>query len=353
MSMRDEARDNGSGRAARAPKKKKTFKEAFIPQKGDSSAEIINKVIVMLSVVVFIVCLAFLGNDFYEKYEAKKNHNNLKVIYKQAQQVTGIPTLPPESGQTLPPVSPEAGETPVQTERAPLVELPAAVELLAINRDTVGYVSIPGCVDEPVVKGSDNKYYLEHNFYNAKRQCGTCFADYRNTVGGYDRSDNVILYAHNQKDGTMFGNLDYYHWDPAYWLKNPFIYFNSNYSEDTYVIFSSFIINTKPEHDNGKPLFDYQNYIDFNDTYPYDKFIDEVTKRSMIITGVECNEKDEYLTLSTCSYDWDEARHIIVARKLREGETADSLDTTNFRKNPNPKWPAVYYKYNGGTYIEE
>ena len=81
--------------------------------------------------------------------------------------------------------------------------------------------------------------------------------------------------------------------------------------------------------------------------------MDEITKRSTIITGVDCNEDDEYLTLSTCSTEWDDSRHILVARKLRDGETADSIDTTKFSKNPNPKWPAIYYKYNGGTYIDE
>lgn len=248
---------------------------------------------------------------------------------------------------------PRPMKTTPPEELPPLEELAAAKELLAINPDTVGYVRIPDCVDEPVVKGTDNEYYLKHNFYNNQRQCGTCFADYRNKVGGYERSDNIILYAHNQKDGTMFGNLDYYRWDPAYWLKNPFVYFNTNYSEDVYVIIASFVINTLPEHDNGNPVFDYQNYIDFNDDYPYDKFMDEITKRSTIITGIDCTEDDEYLTLSTCSTEWDESRHVIVARKLRADESTDTIDTTKFSKNPNPKWPAIYYKYNGGTYIDE
>jgi sortase B len=346
MSMSDEARDYAPGRTSKK-KVKKSFKESFIPQKGDSSSEIINKLIVLLAIVVLIVCAVILGNYFYQMYEAKQNHNTLKIIYQKAQQsvisneLTENGSLSDDSVQTTP------------EERVPLPILPAAQELLAINPNTIGYVRIPNCVDEPVVKGTDNEYYLTHNFYDNQRQCGTCFADYRNVATDYERSDNIILYAHNQKDGTMFGNLDYYRWDPAYWLKNPFIYFNTNYSEDTYVIISSFVINTKPEHDDNRPLFDYQNYIDFNDDYSYETFMDEITKRSTIITGVECSEDDEYLTLSTCSTEWDDSRHVIVARKLRDGETTENFDTTKFSKNPNPKWPAIYYKYNGGTYIDE
>ena len=64
---------------------KKTFAQSFFPQKGDSSSEIINKIIVLISIVVLIVCAVLLGDYFYQMYEAKQNHNTLKVIYQQAQ----------------------------------------------------------------------------------------------------------------------------------------------------------------------------------------------------------------------------------------------------------------------------
>lgn len=350
MSMSDEARY--SGKKNRKPKEKKSFSETFIPHKTDSSAVLTGKYITILSMLVLIVCLVILGDYVYQMFEAKQNHNTLKVIYTQAQQqsasVSAAPGAIPTPDQLI-----DSPAAEPEVIRPPLEVLPAASELLAINPNTVGYVNIPGCVDEPVVQGDDNEYYLSHNFYENKRQCGTCFADHRCKTHPYERSDVVTLYAHNQKDGTMFGNLDYYRWDPAYWLKNPFIYFNTNYSEDVYVIISSFVINTLPEHDNGNPVFDYQNYINFTEKRPYETFISEVTKRSQIITGIDCREDDDYLILSTCSTEWDESRHLLVARKLRDGETKESIDTTNFSRNPNPKWPAIYYKYNGGSYIEE
>lgn len=348
MSMSDEARSS-TKKASNKPKAKKSLKETIIPRKGDSSSDIISKLIIIASVAALVICGVILVDYFYQLYEAKQNHNKIKNIYHSIQSEEAL--KPPATTQP----ADNTDDTPVVTEpkEEVLVELPAAQELLAINPNTVGYVRIPNCVDEVVVQGDDNEYYLNHNFYESKRQCGTCFADYRAIVSGKLRSDNVILYAHNQKDGTMFGNLDYYRWDPAYWLKNPFVYFNTNYTEDTYVIISSFVINTKPEHDDGKPLFEYQNYINFNDERLFEDYYDEIMKRSTIITGIDCNEDDHYITLSTCSTEWDDSRHIIVARQLREDETEESIDTTKFSKNPNPKWPAIYYKYNGGTYIDE
>lgn len=324
------------------PKKKERGLKGFLPHKGDSGKEKAGKIIVLVSLAVLVACGVILGLYFYEMYEAKQNNKNIQLIYHNAQTQT----------EATEPVQTDVGE---EIERQPLEYLPAAKELLEINKDTSGYVQIPGILSEVVVQGTDNEYYLNHNFYDNQRQCGTAFADYRCNVSDYSdlMSDIVILYAHNQKDGTMFGKLDAYKWDYNYWLKNPFIYFDTNYEQGTYVIVSSFVTNTLPEHDDGN-VFDYQNYFDFKDTgkYTYDNFVKEITERSTINTGVDVQEGDKFLLLSTCSYEWDEARHVIVARRLRAGETEASIDTTKFQINPNPKMPAIYYVYNGGTYVE-
>lgn len=326
-------------------KKKKSFTESFIPLKGDSSKVVVSKVIGLFFVLVIIVCIAILGVYFYHIFEAKQNHTDIKSIYRKISQrnpeqtASPVVILPEEGGEEI--------------VRAPLVDLPFAEEMLAINPDYVGYVSIPGRVDEAVVQAKDNEYYLKKNIYDQTRSCGTVFADYRNVVSDYAdlQSDNIILYGHNQRDGTMFGELDYYKWDYKYWLQNPFIYFDNRYEQSTYVIIASFVVNTEPEHDNGY-VFDYQNYIKFSDSYPFEKFIKEINDRSHFHTGIDVNENDKFITLSTCSYEWEPSRHVIIGRKLRSGETTESLDLSGFEVNPNPKWPAVYYKYNGGTYIE-
>lgn len=336
---------------------------SVIIHKNDTPSEVTGKLVTITAIIVIIACIVILGKYVYEIYEAKQNHEELKTLYSNAAR-TPTETLPVlESSVTTAgavTVVPSDDDQPVEVTTTevhhdPRPITPAAAELLAINPDTVGFVRIPDCVEEPVVKGTDNDWYLTHNFKGQQRSCGTCFADYRNVIGDWERSDNVTLYAHNQRDGTMFGNLDYFRWDVNYWLKNPFIYFNTNYTEDTYVIISSFVINIFPEHDNGNKVFDYQNFINFTDSgdYTFDYFYSEIMKRSWFHTGIDCTAEDKYLTLSTCSTEWDDSRHVIVARMLRDGETTTNLDTTNFEKNPNPKWPGIYYKYNGGTYIEE
>lgn len=312
-------------------------------------------VTVVAAAIVLIVCIAVLGWYFYSSYEAKQNNEKLRNIHENTEEYRVIHASSEEKSSETAVISSDdtvSEDTPVtEIVREPLVITPSAQEYLNINPDTAGYVEIPGIIGEVVVQGTDDKYYLNHNFYDQTRQCGTCFADYRNVVNDYPdlQSDNIVLYAHNQKDGSMFGNMDYYRWDYHYWQENPFIYFSNNYEEFTYVIISSFVTNALPEHDNGN-VFDYWNYIDFNDTYTYDAFISEITERSTIITGVDVQPTDKFLTLSTCSTEWDESRHAIVARRLRDGETAADIDTSELQINPSPKWPAIYYKYHGGSY---
>lgn len=329
---------------SKAKKKKKSFREAFIPSRNDSKKEIFSKVFSLFCLLVLIVCIVILAVYFYHQFEAKQNNANISVIYDRAQKENGGNAV-----QTVP----VHDEDVPKEERAPLVNTAAADEMLAINPDYVGYIYIPDVMKEAVVQYTDNEYYLDHNFYGQTRSCGTVFADYRNNVNDYAdlQSDNIILYGHNQRDGTMFGNMDYYKWNYKYWLQNPFIYFDNKYGSSTYVIISSFVVNTEPEHDNGN-VFDYNNFIDFraDGKYTAEEFIKEITERSHFITGLDVDGDDKFLTLSTCAYEWEPARHVIIARKLRDGETTDNIDTTSFTVNPNPKWPAVYYKYNGGSY---
>lgn len=342
MAMSDEVRQAPRYK----PKQKKSFSESFIPRKGDKTNVIVSKLIVLASLLVLIGCGVVLGIYFYHIYEAKQNNINIHTIKSQMDMIN----TPDSDSPAVTTSVDENGEI----VRDPLVMLPFAEKMLEINADYAGYVSIPNRVNEAVVQAEDNEYYLKKNIYDQTRQCGTVFADYRDDVNNYAdlQSDNIILYGHNQRDGTMFGELDYYKWDYKYWLQNPYIYFDNRYEQFTYVIIASFVINTEPEHDNGN-VFDYQNYINFGGDYSFETFKKELDERSHFHTGIDYSENDKYITLSTCSYEWETSRHVIIGRRLRSGETTENMDLSGFEVNSNPKWPAVYYKYNGGTYVEQ
>ena len=74
------------------------------------------------------------------------------------------------------------------------------------NKDTIAYLRVFGTkIDYIVVKGTDNDYYLDHDFNKNNNKSGWIFADSSNKFDGTDK--NIIIYGHNTKDNSMFDTL--------------------------------------------------------------------------------------------------------------------------------------------------
>ena len=76
-------------------------------------------------------------------------------------------------------------------------------------------------------------------------------------------------------------------------------------------------------------------------------YLDRVRRRSLLDTGVEVTTRDELLTLSTCLYDFAGERLVVVARRLREGETAASFATLPVARSASPEMPAIWNQLYG------
>ena len=224
--------------------------------------------------------------------------------------------------------------------------LPGVSELLEINSDLTGWIKIPGTkVDNPIVQSDDNGYYLTHNFDGKKNEAIKLLSKYKKTLLPYQKCDNLVLYGHNQMNGSMFGTLTNYKKDPLFVAEAPIIYLDTNYVQSQYIIFACFVINTDEKHDD-EPVFPYHEYIDFDDTYSFDYWINEIKRRSLIGSEIETLETDKYVTLSTCAVEFDNARFVVIGRKIRPGEQL----TTGYYKNPNAYFPDIWYKINGNNY---
>lgn len=226
------------------------------------------------------------------------------------------------------------------TIQAPEKILDNMKPLIERNSDTVGWVKIDGIVDNVVVQGEDNSYYLTKDFDKNYAEAGTIFLDQYCIINPAVKCNNIILYGHNQMNGSMFGALTKYKKDPLLANTSPYIEFNNNYHNFKFKIVSMFIINTKEEHDSD-PLFQYHMYSRFNDDYTYETFEKEITRRSLITSNVDFNETDTFITLSTCAVDFDEARFVIIGRAVRNEE--DLNNTPVYEKNPDAYMPRIYY----------
>ena len=176
--------------------------------------------------------------------------------------------------------------------------------LRKINSDIVGYLIVPGTdISQTVVKGSDNDFYLHHNFYKQYDIAGWVFADYENKMDGTDQ--NIIIYGHNMKTGTMFGTLKK--------VLTQEWYNNSEYKYITYIdekgthqyeVFSVYIVESE----------DYYRKIKFSGM-EYQKFIKDVTARSIRKFNTLVSSNDNILTLSTCHTD-NRYRVVVHAKKI-------------------------------------
>ena len=178
-------------------------------------------------------------------------------------------------------------------------------KLKQINDESVAYLKVNGTnIEYPVVKHSDNSYYLNHSFDKTENGAGWIFSDYRNSFDGTDK--NLIIYGHNRRDGSMFGSLKNIlteEWQNK--EENMTVSLTTEKEEQEYQVFSVYKIEKE----------EYYITTDFTDK-EYEKFINTIKKRSMKDFGVEINKQDSILTLSTCDNN-NQYRVVLHAKKIK------------------------------------
>jgi SrtB family sortase len=132
-----------------------------------------------------------------------------RAEYKQIAQAAVIEKSPqaPETTVEMPLVFAETQSiTPSPTPAAIVPISIDWVNVQAMNKQIVAWLYCEGLdINYPIVKGKDNKYYLTHNAKKKEDQAGALFLDYRNELGV--NLENLIIYGHRMKDGSMFGKL--------------------------------------------------------------------------------------------------------------------------------------------------
>lgn len=324
----------------------KSFSDKFIPQKDDSPKVKASKIVTLIAAAVLVVTVIILICLVIGEQRNKRLNDEL------ASQHTTVIT----SETTVPTTAATEEETTVTTAPPPLVLLDSMKSFVDENPDTAGWIKVGGTyIDNVVVQTDNNSDYLDRNFYGQKAQPGTVFADYRCTVNDYDdnQSNNIILYGHNQRDGTMFGSLNYYKVKPSsgstkgfdFYVNHPTFEFSNLYEEYTYKIIAAFVIEVEPRHTRDGIIFDYHNYINFGKKRTFDSFKENILERTAINTGVDFDENDKFLTLSTCSNEFEPSRFVVIGRRVRDGESTE-VDTTLASVNYEAKEPDYSFIYN-------
>ncbi len=227
--------------------------------------------------------------------------------------LTAPSPLPTARGQASPSGSPPAA-------RAAFFQVvgltrDAFKPILRRNADAVGWISIEGLVDQPIVY-RDNRYYLTHGFDGHTSPGGAIFLDENHPL----RADaqNLLLYGHNMKDGTMFGTLGKYAKD-SFLRKHFKATLETRFETFGYLIFAV----DRVSMDTASPDFLYfWGYPAFADDTAFARYIDEVYAHSLYTRFLDVAPTDALLTLVTCEGN---DRLVLLARRQRESDTPSAL----------------------------
>lgn len=203
------------------------------------------------------------------------------------------------------------GTIPVAPSDQPVVEtiLPKYQALYEDNPEFFGWIRMDDTVlDYPVMRSSeDNDEYLYGDFEGDYCYAGVPFADYR-----CDRdSDNILIYGHNIRDGSMFRPLFKYE-DEDYWREHPTIMFSDLYGDYEYEVLAVFRDRVYYKYED---VFKFYQFMDAENAEDFDYAISQFKEKSLYDTGVDAEYGDKLITLITCAYHVEDGRFVVVARR--------------------------------------
>lgn len=180
--------------------------------------------------------------------------------------------------------------------------------LKKVNPDVQGWLYQKGTViNYPVVQGTDNDTYLHTRFDKQWSGGGTLFVDCR--MEKDFKGFNSIIYGHHMKDGSMFRSIRGYTKEDGYYDKHKTLELATPHGNYHLVVFSAFITKATDE-DTYKMTYgeaEKQAYID----RAWERSELPITRDSVDVT-----KNDRLVTLSTCAYDYEEARYIVMCKMV-------------------------------------
>ena len=248
----------------------------------------------MIAIGVFAFSAFQLGKIFLE-YKAGTDE------YNRVREYVTVTEPEPEQEQEETQTEPEAEEAkPVP----PQVDFDS---LKAINPDVIGWIQIEGTsISYPIMKGTDNEYYLKHTFEGNYNAAGSIFIDYTNNSNFEDC--NTIIYGHNMKNGSMFAALEKY-MSEEFYREHPEIFFDTLEETGKYQVAAVFKMP-------GAQITEaFAGTLLAATEEDYNAFIAYAKEHSLYDTGVTPQWPEQLLTLGTCEYTYEDGRLFVVGRK--------------------------------------
>lgn len=176
------------------------------------------------------------------------------------------------------------------------------------NSDIYAWITIPGTtIDYPILQSEEDNFYLEHKVDKTEGLPG---AVYTNKIDGKNFAKaNSIVYGHNMKDGSYFGQLHLYE-DEYFFDNNREVYIYLSDKKLTYEIFMA---------SKFKDIYLSEAYL-MENAVGVQQFLDDLRtfaiedESSHLAQDCSMGDWNQIVTLSTCVKGENEERYLVVAR---------------------------------------
>lgn len=278
--------------------------------KNKKAAKVLYWGTIALLILIIVACAGLIAAKVITDARDKGEYSELQELRPSVTRPS-INLELTEPSQTEPAPEQTDPATPTTPTTAPNIDDTVLFEyqpLYEINRDMVGWIQIEGtAIDYPVVQTpNEPNFYLRRNFYKENATCGTIYV--REACDVNLPSDNVTVYGHNMRNGTMFADLHKFE-KKSFWENHRYVNFDTLNEYRTYEIFAVF--KTTADLTKG---FSYHIYDTFATEKAFNQYVSTCKNLSMFDTGITPTFGEKLLTLSTCDKSISDGRLVVVCR---------------------------------------
>lgn len=242
--------------------------------------------------LVIILSVVFLYAAYQVISYWRSENKNRQLAEDLIEKAVIVPAETPELSHNKAPDTPPPETAPIEVNFEALWQE---------NRDIIAWIYCKDTpIHYPIVQSADNSYYLRPLPNGEYNMNGTIFLDYRcePDFSGF----NSIIHGHHMKSGEMFGMLPKYK-EQAYYDEHPVLYLLT------------------PDQDYKVELI--AGYITPSDSDTYalpttaeekKTFLEHAVQESTFHADVSFSETDTFVTLSTCSYEYETSRYVVVGK---------------------------------------
>lgn len=279
---------------------------------------VMGRIVLSLALVLLVLSVSGLGIYAWQTNRTKAEFDRLSAMTQmnatenttESESIPQIPTTQVPEAHDEEEAGTEKESVPEETER-PREILPQYRELYEENGDIWGWVSIPGTViDYPVMHTpSEPDKYLHLDFSGNYNYAGTPYLD----AGCDENSDNLLIYAHNMKDGSMFQALAKYE-SQKFWEEHPTFVLNTLYEEREFEVLAAFYDRV---YYKTEECFKFYQLKNVETGEEFDSAVEILKEKAIYDTGVTAEYGDQLAMLVTCAYHVKNGRFVLVGRYHR------------------------------------